>query len=329
MTQPTMNPASSGFNHIVAFEVAKNSLEVCVLPGRKHCCISNAPGQVRRLLKREIKRNQNLNLGPMLVICEATGGYECHVLDVAVELGMACHRAHGSAVRGYARYRRKWAKTDAIDGDLLADYGYQTEDLHLYQPPRPEQEALRRLQGRRKELQGMLLAEKCRLEHAGAERPSLKRMIKVLDKELERIEAEIPTLIKADDIFRRNAELMQTVTGIGPVTAANMLAYMPELGQVKRATITALAGLAPFNKDSGNKSAPRHIHGGRRPIRNCLFMAAKSAIRFNPVIKEYADHLRAEGKSYKVIVTAVMRKLVIVLNAIIRDQEPWKHAKSA
>lgn len=329
MTQPTMNPACSGFNHIVAFEVAKSSLEVCVLPGRKHASISNMPGQVRRLLKRELKRNQSQNLGPMLVICEATGGYERHVLEVAAELGMACHRAHGSAVRGYAGYRRKRAKTDTIDADMLADYGYQTEDLHLHQPPRPEQEALRRLQGRRKELQDMLLAEIYRLEHAGAERASLKRMTRVLDKELERIEAEIARLIKTDDSFRRDAELMQTVIGIGPVTAASMLAYMPELGQVKRTTIAALAGLAPFNKDSGKKSAPRHIHGGRKSIRNCLYMAAKSAIRFNPVIKAYAENLTAQGKPYKMMLTAVMRKLLIILNAIIRDQEPWKHAKSA
>ena len=329
MTQATMSPAASGFNHIVAFEVAKKSLEICVLPGRKHDTISNTPAQVRRLLKREKKRNQSQNLEPMLVICEATGGYEQHVLDVAAELDIVCHRAHGSAVRSYARYRRKRAKTDAIDVDLLADYGSQTEDLQLYHPPRPEQQTLRRLQGRRKELQDMLLAEKCRLEHAGAERASLERIIKVLDKELDRIEAEIADLIEADDSFRHNAELMQTVTGIGPVTATLMLAYLPELGQVKRSTISALAGVAPFNNDSGNTSAPRHIHGGRRPIRNCLFMAARSAIRYSPVFKDYADHLRANGKPYKVIVTAVMRKLVIILNAIIRDQEPWKHAQTA
>jgi len=324
-----MNPTSTGFNHIVAFEVAKSSLEVCILPGRECLSIANTPGQVRRLLKREMKRNQSGGLGPMLVICEATGGYERHVLEVAVELAIDCHRAHGSAVRGYAKYRRKRAKTDAIDVDLLADYGRQTEDLLLYHPPRPEQETLRRLQGRRKELQDMLLAENCRLEHASVERPSLERMIKVLDKELKRIEGEIARLIEADDTFRRNAELMQTIKGVGPVTAATMLAYMPELGQLKRSTVTALAGLAPFNRDTGKMSAPRHIHGGRRPVRNCLYMAAKSAIRYSPLFKQYADHLKAKGKSYKVVVTAVMRKLVITLNAIIRDQEPWKHAKTA
>lgn len=322
MTQPTMTPALSGFNHVVAFEVAKHTLEVCVLPERKHHTIANAPGQVRRLLKREMKRNRSLGLGPMLVICEATGGYERHVLDQAVLLGLACHRAHGSAVRNYARYRRKWAKSDAIDVDLVADYGRQTEDLHLYQPPRPEQETLRRLHGRRKELQDMVFAERHRLEHATAERSSLKRIIKVLDKELKKIEAEIDRLIETDDGFRRNAELMQTVTGVGPVTAAVMLAYMPELGQLKRATITALAGLAPFNQDTGKISAPRHIRGGRRPVRNCLYMAAQSAITHSPTFRHYADHLKAQGKPYKVVVTAVMRKLVITLNAIIRDQQP-------
>ena len=133
MTQPTMPATLSGFNHIVAFDVAKDSLEVCVLPRRKQYTIPNTPGQVRRLLKREIKHNQRLELGLMLVICEATGGYERHVLEAAVGVAVACHRAHGSAVRTYARYRRKWAKTDAIDVDLLADYGRQTEGL--YQRP--------------------------------------------------------------------------------------------------------------------------------------------------------------------------------------------------
>ena len=174
----------------------------------------------------------------------------------------------------------------------------------------------------------MLLAENNRLEHAGAERASLKRIIKVLDKELAKIKAEIARLIETDDSFRRNAELMQSVTGVGSVTAAVMLAYMPELGQLPRATVTALAGLAPFNQDTGKTSAPRHIHGGRKPVRNCLYMAALSAIKHSPHFRQYAHRLKAGGKSAKVTITAVMRKLIITLNAIIRDQEPWKHAKT-
>lgn len=329
MTPPTMPPAPSGFNHVVAFEVAKDTLQVCSLPGRRQCAVANTPAQLRRLLQREMKRNQSQGLGPMLVICEATGGYERHVLEAATALAIACHRAHGSAVRNYAGYRGRSAKTDAIDVDLLADFGRQTEDLRLYQPPRPEQQALRRLQGRRSELQDMLHAEKARLEHAGAERASLQRIIKALHTELQRIERQIDRLIEADDSFRHNAQLMQTVTGIGPVTAAVMLAYMPELGQLKRPTITALAGLAPFNRDTGKHSGPRHIQGGRRPVQNCLYMAAKTAIRYNQPLKDYANRLTAAGKPYKVVLTAVMRKLIVILNAIVRDQKPWKHAQSA
>lgn len=328
MTQSTMYPDSSGFNHIVAFDVAKSTLEVCVLPGRKHACIANTPAQVRRLIAREMKRNQREDLGAMLVICEATGGYDKHVLKVATDLDITCHLAHGSAVRAYAGYRRKRAKTDAIDADLLADYGRQTEDLHLYQPARPEQETLRCLEGRRKQLQEMLHAETARLEHAGCERSSLKRVIKVLERELDKVDGQIAGLIKSDSTFRRNAKLMQTVTGIGPVTAAVMLAYLPELGQVKRGTATALAGLAPYNQDTGKRSAPRHIYGGRKPIRNCLYMAALSAMNYNKPLMQFAERLTNAGKCSKVVITAVMRKLVLILNAIIRDQKPWKHAKT-
>ncbi len=328
MTKSTMRLTPSGFNHIIAFDVAKSTLEVCILPGRKHRSIGNTPGQVRSLLKRELKRNQSCELGAMLVVCEATGGYERDVLKVTTELSIACHMAHGSSVRSYAQYRGKLAKTDAIDADILADYGRQTEDLRLYQPPRPEQETLRCLQERRKDLKDMLHAENMRLEHAGPVQASLKNIIRALNTELKEIEKRIAALIKSDTTMKRNADLMQTVVGIGPVTAAVMLAYMPELGQLKRGAVTALAGLAPFNNDTGKLSAPRHIQGGRQQVRNCLYMAAVTAIEHNKPLKQYAEELEKRGKCFKIVATAVLRKMVITLNAIIRDQEPWKHAQT-
>ena len=327
----TMTPTPPNRKHIVAFEVSKATLVVQSSPRTRPTEISNRATAVRRLLEQEIARNARDELGAMLVICEATGGYERHVLEVATELGLACHKAHGSAVRNYARYRRKLAKNDTIDVGMLMDYASQTEDLHLYCPPRPEQESLRQLYARRKELQAMRHAEVCHLEHVTDKRvlKSLSRHIKQLDKEFVELEAEIAGLIETDETFRHNEELMRSVKGIGPVTAAVLLAYMPELGQIKRTRAAALAGVAPFDRDSCKTKGKRHIFGGRYEIRECLYMASLAAIQSNSVIRPFAHQLTARGKPSKVVITAVMRKLITILNAIIRDQEPWKYAKTA
>ena len=331
MTHPTMIPISSPFNHVVAFEVSKETLVVHALPADKQGMIANKLATVRRRLSAEIRENSQKGLAPLLVVCEATGGYERHVLRAASELGLACHRAHGSRVRSFANYLGLAAKTDRIDARLLALYGLRTEGLRLYAPPAPEQLALRALKARRDEIQQMLIAETNRLEHANhtSVATSLKTHIRALKAALAKLEAEIAALLRATSWLARKARLMQSVVGVGPITAATLLAYLPELGGLTRGQAARLAGLAPIAKDSGKTSAPRHIEPGRVAVRRTLYMAAGIAMRFNPVLRTFAARLKARGKPFKVIVTAVMRKLVVILNAILRDDEPCRHAKTA
>jgi transposase len=331
MTLTTMAAIRPPFNHVVAFEVSKESLVVHTLPADEQCAIANRPQAVRRQLKAAIKRNRQDKLGPLLIVCEATGGYEGHVLDAAIELGLAVHRAHGTRVRFFARYQGLVAKTDPIDARMLAQYGHQTANLRLYVPPPPECTALRALQARRAELQDMIIAETNRLEHA-RHRSVLKNLrahIAVLEAAFKTIEVEIAELVNATDSLRAKVELMRTVKGVGFVTATTLLAYLPDIGELSRGQVARRTGLAPINDDSGKKRGARHVEAGRNEIRRCLYMAALVAASRNPVLREFAARLKARGHPFKYLITAVMRKLVVILNAVLRDREPWKGAKTA
>lgn len=326
-----MPAAAARFNHVIAFDVSKASLSLHILPSGETLSLQNDGAAIRRLLKREQKRNCKQGLGSMLVICEATGGYEDAVLKTASELGLDCHRAHGSGVRAYAKFRGRHAKNDPIDAALIAGYGRDKPDLELYQPPRPEEAALRALMGRRTELKDMIQAETCRIEHASlkAVRVSLESHLAALKEQLALIEKEIRTLTRRDEAFNKRSRLMQTLAGIGAVASQTIQAFLPELGHVPSATAVALAGLAPYDRDSGKERGKRRIFGGRSQIRTCLYMAALAAIRSHAHFREFAERLTRRGKPFKVAVTAVMRKLIVILSAMIRNDQPWKHAQTA
>jgi transposase len=325
-----MSPTHIVDKHVVAFEVAKETLVIHTLPGDRQSTIANKAKAIRKLLMGEIRRNRAGGLGPLLVVCEATGGYERPVLEICVELGLAVHKAHGSRVRHFARYLGLLAKTDPIDARVLALYGAQTKDLRLYVPPTAEQVALRQLKTRRDQVQQMLAAETNRLEHAGHASvcKSLKSHIASLRKALVMLEAEIAALLKASETLAPKVRLMRSLKSVGPATAATLLAYMPELGTFTKGEVARLAGLAPINNDSGKSQAPRHIAPGRSSIRSTLYMAALVAIRHNSIMQRFAIKLRENGKPFKVVITAVMRKLIVTLNAILRSGQPWAHANS-
>ena len=326
----TMIPTQQAFNHIVAFEVSKDTLVVHTLPADEQCTIPDMPQAVRRLLKAELKRNRKERLGAVLIVCEAAGGYERHVLDVAIDLGVPVHRAHGTRVRFFARYRGLLAKTDPIDARLLAHYGLKTDEVQLYVPPAPETVALRALHARRSEIQEMMIAEICRLDQARHKSvvTSLKAHIAELKAAFAAIEAEIAQLLRECETLKKKTELMRTVIGIGPVSAMVLLAYLPNIGRLTKAQVARLAGLAPINDDSGKKFGTRHVEAGRIAIRRALYMAAVVAMKRNPILKAFADRLRSKGDPFKYVATAVTRKLVVILNAILRDGEPWKGVKT-
>ena len=202
-----MSPTHVAFNHIVAFEVAKETLVIHVLPGDGQHIIANKPKAIRKLLMRELRRNALADLGSLLVVCEATGGYESHVLEICVELGLAAHKAHGARVRHFAKYLGLLAKTDPIDARVLALYGLKTQGLRLYVPLTPEVVALKDLKTRRDQVQQMLIAETNRLEHAhhASVTRSLKAHIASLRKALATLEADIAAHLKANDELARKA----------------------------------------------------------------------------------------------------------------------------
>lgn len=327
----TMSPTRGAFNHVVAFEIAKHTLAVHILPGEEQHTLANKPKTIRKLLLREMRRNAEAELGRLLVVCEATGGYERHVLAICVELGLAVHKAHGTRVRNFARYRGFGAKTDPIDARVLALYGLETKDLRLYEPDTAEIVALRELKTRRDQVQQMLIAETNRLEYAhhGGVRRGLKAHIASLRKALAALEAEIAAHIEAHDELARKVRLMRSLKGVGPATATTMLACMPQLGTSRKGEAARLAGVAPMARDSGKSHGPRHIEPGRARVRAALYMAALVAIRHNRVMRSFAASLRQNGKPFKVVLTAVMRKLIVTLNAILRSGQPWRHAQQA
>jgi transposase len=317
-----MNASKPNFNRVLAFEVAKDTLVVHALPADRQRRIANRAGDVRRLLLAAMRESDE----PLLVVCEASGGYEKHVLEAACALGLACHRAHGARVRYFARYIGAAAKTDAIDARVLAIYGQSATSLRLYEPPTPEQKAARALRSRRDEIQDMLIAENNRIEHA--EHPSvragLKAHVRMLERQFEAIERELAELIAQTAKMAEQARLMQSVKGVGPGTAAAVLAYFPELGAMSKGEAARLAGLAPIARDSGKMRAPRHIEPGRAHLRRALYMAAVVSMRFNPRLRAFAERLKAKGKPFKLIATAVMRKLIVILNAVLASGEPTR-----
>jgi transposase len=323
MTITTMPSNGERFNRVIAFEVSKAELVVYSVPQGVSSTIANTKSAIMRYLKKQT-RDPGTGVSDLLVVCEATGGYERFVLEAATELGLACHRAHGSRVRAYARFRGTHAKSDPIDARLLADYGLKSENLKLYQLPPPNQARLRALLARRTDLRRMAEAEQARLDQASDSDValSIKALIAACKRLLAGIEAKIVLLMKEDAVLAEKARLLQSVKGIGPITAATLLGYVPELGSLSRGAAAALLGLAPFDRDSGNSKGKRHIFAGRSEARSCLYMAAISAMRYNPKFKEFAARLRQKGKPFKLVAAATMRKLATVVNAILRTDTP-------
>lgn len=317
-----MNPTPQHFNCVLAFEVAKHTLVVHSLPDDRQRTIANTAGAVRKLLRAARERSK----AEILAVCEATGGYEKHVLEQACALNIPCHRAHGARVRHFAKYMGAAAKTDAIDARMLALYAQNAQQLRLYRPPTAEQKAVRALKARRDELLQMMIGETNRIEHAGHEsvRASLRAHVRILKLQLARIERELAQLIDETPRLAEQARLMQSVKGVGAETAAAIIAYFPELGCLSKGQAARLAGLAPIARDSGRTSAPRHIEPGRAALRRTLYMAAVVAIRFNPQLRAFAARLKAKGKPFKLIAAAVMRKLIVILNAVLASGEPTR-----
>jgi transposase len=264
-----------------------------------------------------------------LVVFEATGVYDLELREALRQAGIRFARINPARARDFARASGQLAKTDPIDARMLAAIARAMKPI-TEQVATPVRNALARLAKRRDQLVAMRAQEKNRRSEADdrAMVGRIGRFIEVLDGEIAEIEADISALIKAEQEISEDAQLMRSLPGIGPVACMQLLAQMPELGQVGPKQVAALAGLAPFNVDSGTYRGKRKIAGGRKRVRDALYMAALNAVRRADPFKAFYTRLREAGKPAKLALIAVARKLLTVLNAMMRDRKPYKMAPS-
>jgi transposase len=300
-------------NVFIGIDVAKESLEVAMRPDGVNGSFPNTE-EGRLELVRLVH-----TLAPQLVVLEATGGYELELAHLLALRNVNVAIVNPRQVRDFARATGRLAKTDSIDAGVLAHFAevVRPDSRPLKDP---EARKLQTLTARRRQLVEMLTAEKNRLGIAdGWARPDIEDHIAWLEDRLNTINKTIGSVIKKSPLWRAKEDLLKKVKGIGAVTACGLIADLPELGTLNRKKIAALVGLAPFNRDSGIYRGKRAIWGGRSHVRSSLYMATLSAIRYNPVIKTFYNRLTGAGKLPKVAITACMRKLLVILNAIVRD----------
>jgi transposase len=262
-----------------------------------------------------------------LIVLEATGGYEAPVAAALATAGLPVTIVNPRQVRDFAKALGQRAKTDRIDAQVLALFGARVQPTPRPLPDEATQE-LEALLARRRQLLEMLHAERQRLPRAqGREvRRNLRAHIRWLEHGGIDADAELERLIQQSPVWRVQDQLLQSVPGVGPTLARTLLGLLPELGQLDRHQIAALVGVAPLARDSGTLRGRRTCWGGRPAVRTVLYMAALTAARWNPVLRTFYQRLRAAGKPAKLALTAVARKLLVLLNAILRDQRPWRYA---
>ena len=308
---------------VVGIDVSKASLDVAFGLDGPVAQFVNTPKGFRALTRALATR------APSRIVMEATGGYEQRVLRCLIDQRLPAIRVNPRQVRDFARATGILAKTDAIDAQVLVRFGAAVEPEHRPLPT-PEQETLARLQPRRAQIVALRTAELNRLEQTTDTliTRTIKALINAFDKQIALIQAESAQVIAEHHALERTFTILTSVPGVGPVTAAVLMGHMPELGTLSRQAVAALAGLAPFNRDSGTQRGQRHIRGGRAPVRTALYMATLSAVRCNTVIAEDFQRLTAAGKPHKVAMAACMRKLLTILNALARDNLLWGEKKT-
>jgi transposase len=303
--------------HFVGIDVAKDWLEVAVLGEKATMQFANIKTGIAKMVRRLGQ------LEPKLIVVEATGGYEEALVLALFAAGLPVALVSPQRVRQYAKAKGLLAKTDQLDAQNLAEYGKSIQP-RLFVAKSEEHKRLSALVARRKQLEEMLQAERNRLRTAScAIHRSLERTIVFLETEMQQMEKEIQTCIQEHADFQAQEKLLRSAKSIGPVTAATLLADLPELGQLDRKQIAALVGVAPMNQDSGRRGY-RRTKGGRPAVRNALYMSTLTGIRYNPVIQTQYQQLLKRGKEKKVAITACMRKMLTILNAMMRDQQPFR-----
>lgn len=303
--------------HFVGIDVAKAVLDVAVRPSGETWQVANDDGGVRALVGRLG------GIGPVLVVCEATGGFEQPVVGALAAARVPIVVANPRQVRDFARSTGQLAKTDRLDAGILALFAERVQP-----EPRPLPDAAAQLFDalltRRRQLIEMIVAEKNRLGFAPPPlHRSIRQHIRWLERQLDDVTRRLAAAIEASPVWRAKDNLLQSVPGIGPIVSATLVGELPELGTLTHKQIATLAGLAPLARDSGTWRGKRMVWGGRAPVRTALYMAALCGRRWNPQLRVFYERLIAAGKPKKVALIACARKLLTILNAMARDNQPW------
>jgi transposase len=304
----------------IGLDVSKDTIDVASYPHDEHWRVTTSEADLAALVAQVRAR------APALVVVEATGGYEMALVGLLVAAAVPVAVVNPRQVRDFAKATGQLAKTDAIDARVLALFAARVQPTPRAVPDAALQD-LTALVTRRRQLIEMLGAERNRLAVA---RPALRRSvgahIRWLERQLATLEEELATRIRATPVWREKDDLLRSVPGVGPQTARMLIAHLPELGQLSRHEIAALAGVAPLNRDSGHWRGRRTTWGGRAVVRAGLYMAALVASRYNPVLRAFYLRLVVAGKPKKVALVAVMRKLLTILNAMVRQHRAWAPA---
>ena len=302
----------------VGVDVSKDSLDVAIGSQKNIITFANDQKGADVLVKKLSR------IGPELTVFESTGGYELLATSSLAEAGLPVVIVNPRQVRNFAKATGILAKTDAIDARVIAHFA---EAVKPNVRPLKDRETseLTALVTRRRQIIEMIVAEGNRFKLASKRnKKDIKDHIRWLEKRLDKIESDIGKMIQRSPIWRCKDDILQSVPGIGPITSASLICDLPELGVLSPKKIAMLAGLAPLNCDSGKFKGRRRIWGGRASVRSGLYMATLAATRCNPAIKEFYQRLTAAGKCHKVAITACMRKLLIIVNAMLRDQTLWQ-----
>jgi transposase len=302
----------------IGIDVAKATLDLHLLPAGQSHALPNTTAGHRQL------RQRLPDPACCLIVLEASGGFERQVVADLVDAGYRVAVINPKRARDFAKALGLVAKTDRIDARVLALFAEKVQPAPVEKTPEKQAE-IQQLVARRRQLIDLRTQESNRWELTRAKlaRKSIQAVINTLEAQIRDIEKAIEALVEADDDWRHKAQLIESVPGLGGVTATTVVAEVPELGKLNRQQISALVGLAPYNRDSGTQKGKRTISGGRKSVRSVLYMAALAARRCNPVIKAFADRLAQHGKPFKVILIACMRKLLVILNSMLKSGSPW------
>ena len=308
----------NGYETSVGIDVGLDQLDVHIRTTGEDPAFPNTPLGIRRMVKVLQVH------APDLVVMESTAGYERPAAYALDEAGIPVAIVNPERVRQFIASRGVKAKTDRIDAKMLAEFGAVTP-LRVTILPDAAERDLRNLVGRRQQLVKMQIGERHHLRRASEKMCAyIEETLESLSVQQRQIEMEIVEALDKNPAWREKVVLLCSVPGVGKITAATIIAQMPEIGLVNRREIAALVGVAPYNQDSGRVEGKRTIGGGRKAVRNILYMATLSAVSHNSIIRTFHDRLIAAGKPPKVALTACMRKMIVIINAMLRDGEPWR-----